>query len=48
MQAAEEGSLIVADAFRALRHMEITENECKQILTTFERARASRWRRIFA
>jgi hypothetical protein len=45
MDAAQRGEVIVSDVFGAMTQHWITEEQCKQILTAFERARSPK---IFA
>lgn len=46
MGAAERGEVLVADVFAALRKGEISEEECRKIIATFEHVRVPTWRRI--
>jgi hypothetical protein len=46
MAAARSGDVIVANVFAALRNGEISESECRAVITTFERARVPAWQRF--
>ena len=46
LDAAKNGNVIVADVFAAMRMGVITQEQCKEILTTFERVRVPTWQRV--
>ena len=46
LESAKRGEVMVAEVFAAMRNEVITEEQCKEILSAFERARVAPWQRL--
>ena len=44
--AAQVGEVTVADVFAAMRTGAISQEQCKEILSTYERVRVPIWQRV--